>query len=123
MLLNDRGSGFSRFRNILINRYRKITADHYGTYLYVRNLRDDKLWSNTYSPLDVMPSQYRVSFASDKVSYLRVDDDIETKTEITVVKDFFAEIRRYTFTNNGDEDNLALHNIKWRARAFFGFRL
>lgn len=29
----------------------------------------------------------------------------------------------YTFTNNGDEDNLALHNIKWRARAFFGFRL
>lgn len=29
----------------------------------------------------------------------------------------------YTFTNNGDEDNLALHNSKWRARAFFGFRL
>ena len=104
VLLNDRGSGFSRFRNILINRYRKITADHYGTYLYIRNLRDDKLWSNTYSPLDVMPSQYRVSFASDKVSYLRVDDDIETKTEITVVKDFFAEIRRYTFTNNGNLD-------------------
>ena len=104
VLLNDRGSGFSRYRNILINRYRKITADHYGTYLYIRNLRDDKLWSNTYSPLDVMPSQYRVSFASDKVSYLRVDDDIETKTEITVVKDFFAEIRRYTFTNNGNLD-------------------
>ena len=104
VLLNDRGSGFSRYRNILINRYRKITSDHYGTYLYIRNLRDDKLWSNTYSPLDVMPSQYRVSFASDKVSYLRVDDDIETKTEITVVKDFFAEIRRYTFTNNGNTD-------------------
>ena len=104
VLLNDRGSGFSRYRNILINRYRKITADHYGTYLYIRNLRDDKLWCNTYSPLDVMPSQYRVSFASDKVSYLRVDDDIETKTEITVVKEHFAEIRRYTFTNNGTTD-------------------
>jgi len=104
VLLNDRGSGFSRYRNILINRYRKITADHYGTYLYIRNLRNDKLWSNTYSPLDVMPSQYRVSFASDKVSYLRVDDDIETKTEITVLKDYFAEIRRYTFTNNGKQD-------------------
>ena len=104
VLLNDRGSGFSRYRNILINRYRKITADHYGTYLYIRNLRNDHLWSNTYSPLDVMPSQYRVSFASDKVSYLRVDDDIETKTEITVLKDHFAEIRRYTFTNNGNLD-------------------
>ena len=102
VLLNDRGSGFSRYRNILVNRYRKITADHYGTYLYIRNLRDDKLWCNTYSPLDVMPSQYRVSFASDKISFMRVDDDIETKTEITVLKDHFAEIRRFTFTNNSD---------------------
>ena len=104
VLLNDRGSGFSRYRNILINRYRKVTSDHYGTYLYIRNLRNDKLWSNTYSPLDVMPSQYRVSFASDKVSYMRVDDEIETKTEVTVLKDHFAEIRRYTFTNNGNLD-------------------
>ena len=104
VLLNDRGSGFSRYRNILINRYRKITADHHGTYLYIRNLRNDKLWCNTYSPLDVMPSQYRVSFASDKVSFMRVDDEIETKTEVTVVKDYFAEIRRFTFTNTSDMD-------------------
>ena len=104
VLLNDRGSGFSRYRNILVNRYRKITSDHYGTYLYIRNLRDDKLWCNTYSPLDVMPSQYRVSFASDKISFMRVDDDIETKTEITVLKDYFAEIRRITFTNNSATD-------------------
>ena len=104
VLLNDRGSGFSRYRNILVNRYRKISADHYGTYLYIRNLRDDKLWCNTYSPLDVMPSQYRVSFASDKISFMRVDGDIETKTEVTVVKDYFAEIRRVTFTNNSELD-------------------
>ena len=104
VLLNDRGSGFSRYRNILINRYRKITSDHHGTYLYIRNLRNDKLWCNTYSPLDVMPSLYRVSFASDKVSFMRVDDEIETKTEVTVVKDYFAEIRRFTFTNTGDMD-------------------
>ena len=104
VLVNDRGSGFSRYRNILINRYRKISADHYGTYLYIRNLNNDKLWCNTYSPLDVMPSQYRVSFASDKISFMRVDDDIETKTEITVLKDYFAEIRRLTFTNNSEKD-------------------
>ena len=43
VLLNDRGSGFSRFRNIMLNRYRKISADHYGTYLYIRNLKTDHL--------------------------------------------------------------------------------
>ena len=104
VLLNDRGSGFSRYRNILINRYRKISADHYGQYLYIRNLRSDKLWCNTYAPLDVMPESYRVSFASDKIQFLRIDEGIETKTEITVIKDRYAEIRRITFTNNTDDD-------------------
>ena len=104
VLLNDRGSGFSRYRNIMLNRYRKISADHYGTYLFVRNLRTDHLWSSTYAPLDVMPDRYRVSFASDKVEFFRSDEGIDTKTEVTVVKDRFAEIRRYTFVNNTDSD-------------------
>ncbi len=104
VLLNDRGSGFSRYRNILLNRYRKISADHYGTYLYIRNLSTDKIWSATYSPLDVMPENYHVSFASDKIKYQRVDDGIETKTEVTVLKDRSAEIRRYTFSNNSNTD-------------------
>ncbi len=104
VLLNDRGSGFSRYRNVMLNRYRKISADHYGIYLFVRNLKSDKLWSSSYAPFDVMPEGYRVSFASDKVSYLRIDDGVETKTEITVLKDRSAEIRRYTFTNHTDQD-------------------
>lgn len=104
VLLNDRGSGFSRYRNIMLNRYRKISADHYGTFLYIRNLKNGKLWCNTYAPLDVMPEQYRVTFASDKVQFLRVDNGIETKTEVTVIKDHFAELRRFTFTNNSNED-------------------
>ncbi len=104
VLLNDRGSGFSRYRDIMLNRYRKISADHYGTYLYIRNLKNDKLWSATYSPLDTMPENYHVSFASDKISYTRIDDGIETKTEVTVLKDRSAEIRRFTFTNNTDAD-------------------
>lgn len=104
VLLNDRGSGFSRFKNIMLGRYRKISADHYGTYLYIRNLRNDHLWSATYSPLDVMPEKYHVSFASDKIKYIRLDDAIETATEITVLKDRSGEIRRFTFTNNSPLD-------------------
>ena len=105
VLLNDRGVGFSRYRDILINRYRKISADHYGQFLYVRDLSTDKLWSNTYAPLDVMPAMYRVTFASDKIQFVRIDEGIETKTEITVIKDRYAEIRRITFTNNNEHDS------------------
>lgn len=104
VLLNDRGSGFSRFNDVLINRYRRISADHYGQFLYVRNMATDRLWSNTYAPLDMMPEKYRVSFASDKIQFLRVDDGIETKTEVMVIKDRFAEIRRITFSNLNSRD-------------------
>lgn len=104
VMLNDRGSGFSRYRDIMLGRYRKITSDHYGTYLFIRNLQNDQLWCATYSPLDVMPEGYHVSFASDKIAYLRIDNGIETKTEVTVLKDRSAEIRRYTFTNNSGKD-------------------
>ena len=103
VLMNDRGSGFSRYRNILLGRYRKISSDHYGTYVYIRNLQNDHLWCNTYAPLDVMPEGYHVSFASDKMIFQRVDDGVETKTEVTVLKDRSAEIRRLTFTNNSNE--------------------
>ncbi|MBR0073218.1 MAG: hypothetical protein IJP95_05210, partial [Bacteroidales bacterium] len=104
VLMNDRGSGFSRFKDIMLGRYRKISADHYGTYLYIRNLKNDRLWCNTYAPLDIMPEGYHVSFASDKIIFLRIDDGIETKTEITVLKDRSAEIRRISFTNNSGSD-------------------
>ena len=103
VMMNDRGSGFSRYRETLLGRYRKISADHYGTFLYIRNLQNDRLWSATYAPLDVMPEGYHVSFASDKIVYVRIDNGIETKTEVTVLKDRSAEIRRYTFTNNTDK--------------------
>lgn len=104
VFLNDRGAGYSCFHHIMLNRYRRISADHYGQFLFVRNLANDRLWCNTYAPLNVMPDRYRVSFASDKIQFLRVDGDIETKTEICVIKDRLAEIRRVTFTNSGNSD-------------------
>ena len=36
---------------------------------------------------------------------------------------FFGMSMVFNFTNIGDEDNLALHNIKWRIRMFYGLRL
>ena len=35
---------------------------------------------------------------------------------------FFGMSMVFNFTNIGDEENLAVHNIKWRVRAFFGLR-
>ncbi len=99
ILLNDRGAGFSRYKTIQLNRYRKITEQEYGNFLYIRDLENNKVWSNTYVPTNIKPERYSVVFALDRIRYMRVDNDIVTNSEIIVTKRHNAEIRKITFKN------------------------
>ena len=102
LLMNDRGNSFSRYRTLQLNRYRKITEQDYGIFMYIKDLDTNYVWSNTYAPINKKPDKYEVVFASDKIKYLRSDGDISTKTEIVVVKNHHAEIRKVTFKNESD---------------------
>ena len=102
--LNDRGVGISRYKSIYINRYRKVSSENYGMFFYIRNMQTDEVWSNTYAPLDVKPDKYRVIFASDRIKYIREDNGIITNTEVAVIKDSYAEIRKLTFENQTAKD-------------------
>ncbi len=103
LLMNDRGNSFSRYRTLQLNRYRKITEQDYGMFLYIKDIATNKVWSNTYAPINQKPDKYEVVFASDKIKYLRTDGYITTKTEVIVTRDYHAEIRKYTFTNDSDD--------------------
>lgn len=102
-LINDRGNGFSRYETIQLNRYRKITEQDYGMFLYIKDLDNGNVWSNTYSPMNVVPEKYNVVFASDRAKFSRYDNEITTKTEIIVVNDENLEIRKVSFTNRRKE--------------------
>ena len=109
LIMNDRGNSFSRYRTLQLNRYRKVTKQDYGLFLFIKDLDSKNIWSNTYSPMNVKPEKYEVVFATDKIKYLRRDYDITTKTEIVVCKSHHAEIRRITFKNESNVDrNLEL---------------
>lgn len=99
LLLNDRGAGVSSFKTIQLNRYRKTTEQEYGNFLYIKDLDSNKVWSNTYYPTNVKPLRYNVVFALDRISYMRVDDNIVTNTEVIVTKKHNAEIRKISFKN------------------------
>ena len=104
LLMNDRGNGFSRYKQIQLNRYRKITEQNYGMFLYIKDMSNSKYWSNTYSPTYVKPDKYNVVFASDRITFIRQDNKITTKTEIIVTKEHNAEIRKITFKNHSEDD-------------------
>jgi len=102
VLINDRGNGFSRYNTIQLNRYRKITDQQYGIYMYIKDLDTNKAWSNTFAPMNVKPDKYNVVFANDRIKFSRTDGDIVTNTEIIVTQMHSAEIRKITIKNNSD---------------------
>ena len=104
LLMNDRGNSFSRYRTLQLNRYRKVTELDYGLFMFIKDLDNNYIWSNTFSPMNVKPEKYDVIFAADKIKFIRQDRDINTKTEIVVCKNHHCEIRKITFKNTSDED-------------------
>ena len=106
LLMNDRGNSFSRYRTLQLNRYRKVTEQEYGIFLFAKDMKNNYIWSNTYAPINIKPEKYEVVFASDKIKYSRRDKDIITNTEIVVSRNHHAEIRKITFKNETDQDKI-----------------
>ena len=106
LIMNDRGDGFSRYRTTQLNRYRKITEQEYGIFLFAKDTKSNYVWCNTYAPMNVKPEKYEIVFAADKIKYMRRDGDISTKTEIVVCKSHHAEIRKVSFKNESNEDKV-----------------
>ncbi len=104
LIMNDRGNSFSRYRTLQLNRYRKVTELDYGVFMFIKNIKTNYIWSNTYAPMNIKPEKYEVVFASDKIKFMRKDENISTKTEIAVCKNHHAEIRKITLKNEGSED-------------------
>jgi cyclic beta-1,2-glucan synthetase len=102
VMLTNAGGGYSRRQHVAMTRWREdITADAYGTFIYLRDLESGEVWSTTYQPTAGEPDQYEVTFAPDRATWRRLDGEIETRTEIVVPPDDDVEIRRVSLTNHG----------------------
>jgi len=103
VFLTDRGTGFSKNKEIAITRWREdITLDEYGMFCFLRHLETNKTWTNTYTPERKLPKRYKVIFTPDMAKFFRVDDGIETTTEVIVTANDNVEIRRLTLKNLED---------------------
>jgi cyclic beta-1,2-glucan synthetase len=104
VMLSDKGTGYSKDKMAAITRYREdAVLDHYGMFFYLKNLSDNSIWSATYAPLNRMPDKYEVLFTPDKAAYKRMDNQIETTSEIVVTSGDHAEVRRIRLVNHGDQ--------------------
>jgi len=102
-LITATGSGYSRWRDIDLTRWRAdATLDEYGSWVYVKDRQANQLWSAGLQPTLAPPHNQKVSFHPHAAEFLRSDGDLSTHTEIVIAPEADAEIRRLTLTNRGD---------------------
>ena len=99
-IISNAGSGLIQYGALAVNRWRNdATRDNRGQWCYLKDLSSGRVWSAGHQPVCAEANWYRVLFASDRVTFLRRDGDIETWMEIAVASDDAAEIRRVTVYN------------------------
>jgi cyclic beta-1,2-glucan synthetase len=102
VMLTAAGSGYSRWRDIAITRWREdLTRDCWGTYIYLRDEQTGNVWSAGYQPSGVEPDSYEAVFYEDHAEIFRRDRSLTTSLEVAVSSEDDAEVRRVSITNLG----------------------
>ncbi|MBC8089145.1 MAG: carbohydrate-binding protein [Phycisphaerae bacterium] len=107
VMLTQSGSGYSRFNGLAVTRWKAdATLENTGTFCYVQDVSAGRHWSVAHQPTCITADRYSAVLATDRVTFTRLDGDIETRTEIVANPADAAEVRRVTLTNTSNEDRV-----------------
>ena len=102
VMLTVAGSGYSRWRDIAITRWREdVTRDSWGAYIFLRDVHSGQIWSAGFQPSGVEPDAYEAIFTEDRAEFMRRDGALTTTLEVVVSSEDDAEVRRVSITNLG----------------------
>ena len=102
VMLTAAGSGYSRWRDIALTRWREDpTCDPWGYYIFLRDVFNGHVWSAGYQPVGRESEIYEAAFFEDRAEIRRKDGPIRTIMEIIVSPEEDAEVRRLSLTNEG----------------------
>jgi cyclic beta-1,2-glucan synthetase len=104
IMISTSGAGYSKCNGLAVTRWREDgTRDNWGSYIFINDYSNEKIWSTSYQPFAELPKNYRVTFREEKVEFLRRDGDISSYTQILVAPEDNVEIRHVTLTNHSDK--------------------
>ena len=102
VMLTAAGSGYSRWRDLAVTRWREDSVcDDWGSYIYIRDVENDRVWSASLQPIGVEPDHHEVGFSEDRASFSRQDGELHTTLDVVVSAEDDAEVRRVTISNSG----------------------
>ncbi len=100
VMITASGSGYSRWKDLAVTRWREdVTRDDRGSYIFLRDLKKESVWSAGYQPTAAEPDRYRVTFSEDRAELMRRDGVLTTSLEILISAEDDAEVRHLTISN------------------------
>ena len=101
-MLTSAGSGYSRWGKLRVTRWREDSAcDDSGSYIFLRDVYTNAVWSAGFQPSGCEPDAYHVAFNEDRAEFTRQDGALTTIMDVVVSSEDDAEVRRVSITNNG----------------------
>ena len=106
IVMNQKGEGYSKYKDILINRYKKTSDIAQGIFFFIKNIKTKKIWTGNYQAYLNIPDKYQIKFTQDKDKITRLDGSIETKEEVCISPNEPVEIRKLELKNYGNEEEI-----------------
>jgi cyclic beta-1,2-glucan synthetase len=101
-MITAAGSGYSLWNGVALTRWREDpTADDWGTFIYLKDLKNGHVWSVGHQPIGEEADSYEASFAEDRAEIARRDGPITTTMDCVVSPEDAAEVRLVSLHNSG----------------------
>ena len=70
VMITNAGGGYSRWKDIAVTRWREdSTCDNWGTFCYIRDLKNGTYWSNAHQPTLKKAEKYEAVFSQGRVDF------------------------------------------------------
>ena len=103
VVMNAKGEGYSKYKNILINRYKKTNDIEQGIFFYIKDVKTNRIWTANKMSYMNNADKYVMYFSDDQNKIVRQDGGIETILKTSVMADSPVELRSLEITNHGLE--------------------
>jgi len=106
ILIDQKGRGYSKYKNYLINRFNYTSDEEQGIFFYIKNIKNKRIWTAGTMPYLSKPDKYEAVFTEDSSKIKRLDGSIQTKEIVTISHEKRVEIRKIELKNYGTEEEL-----------------
>ena len=102
--INDKGEGYSSYKNTIINKYKETDDYAQGIMFYLKDIKTQEIWTPTKINEKIGPNKYEIHYMPDSCKYIGIKNNISTNLKIVISPNEPVEIRKLEIQNQGEEE-------------------